>query len=402
MGRSNRVTGQKPPPPPRPPPPPPPALSVCVSRFALLLPHTRHAALRSLVETIKKKTGRPARLSPPLVGGGLCRPTSSSSGPPSTRPAAFGLGGGNNKKPASNSDAMASAAAEAEAAAAKVGQPVSDAAAALSAEVAAEAAEAGAAAAAEVGASSALSPAPAAASLPPAPVRSAGPGKGSQARGSAEEAGLSVQQFARQLQQQQQQQRRPTTLAGRRARGFARVLLYAGVAYALLSLGAAVMRVARRANSPRQQRLRTVDRNKRVVETLNAVFLNASASPDSSASSSSSAAVTSLTPALMRKLRSETGFSAPEVFRKYLWYLLRERRFDSTAVADLVALRNALELSDADVASAIKERAQRIYDKVRSWRERERERRVGDGEIVIFFSTPRPRPLLIEQKISKL
>ena len=155
-------------------------------------------------------------------------------------------------------------------------------------------------------------------------------------------------------------------------------ILYAGVAYALLSLGAAVMRVARRANSPRAQRLRTVDRNKRVVETLNAVFLAAPSAPDapastSSSSSFSSAAAVGLTPALMRKLRSETGFSGAEVFRKYLWYLLRERRFDSTAVADLVALRRALELSDEEVASALKERAQRIYDKVRTRGRRGRE-----------------------------
>ena len=35
-----------------------------------------------------------------------------------------------------------------------------------------------------------------------------------------------------------------------------------------------------------------------------------------------------------------------KVFRKYLWFALRERRFDGEAVADLVALRAALGLSD--------------------------------------------------------
>ena len=35
-----------------------------------------------------------------------------------------------------------------------------------------------------------------------------------------------------------------------------------------------------------------------------------------------------------------------KVFRKYLWFGLRERRFDGEAVADLVALRAALGLSD--------------------------------------------------------
>lgn len=299
-----------------------------------------------------------------------------------TRPAAFGLGGGgsNNKnsKPSSTGDAMASAAAEAEAAAAKVGEAAasaSEAAEALAARVAEEAAEAG------VGASSALAPAAAPAavaapaasspSLPSASVRSAAAGRGARAR-SVEGKKDGILSLLPQLGRQPAPSRRPTTLAGRRARGLARALLLAGVAYALLSLGAAVMRVARRANSPRAQRLRTVDRNKRVVESLNEVFLAATDSASSASSSSSSA----LTPALMKKLRSETGFTGPEIFRKYLWYLLRERRFDSTAVADLVSLRSALALTDAEVASAIKERAQRIYDKVR---EKERERKREEG-----------------------
>lgn len=354
---------------PLPPHPLPPA-----AHRALCIESSKYSKSKS---TRKKNAGRrpsfpsSSSSSPPLS----CRPNTSSRGLPArrpllTRPAAFGLGGGGSKKPStSNSnktgDAMASAAAEAEAAAAKVGESVSEAAEALAAEVAAEAAEAGAAAS---GASSALSPAApapvaaastkeaAATSLPPAPVRSAGGRARGESRNAEGGKTLSLPRFA-------QQQRRPTTLAGRRARGLARVLLYAGVAYALLSLGAAVMRVARRANSPRAQRLRTVDKNKRVVQTLNAVFLAAGAPADAASTSSSSAGL--LTPALAKKLKAETGFSGPEVFRKYLWYVLRERRFDSTAVNDLVALRQALALSDEDVASALKERAQRIYDKVR-------------------------------------
>jgi len=43
--------------------------------------------------------------------------------------------------------------------------------------------------------------------------------------------------------------------------------------------------------------------------------------------------------------------------------MLRERKFDVDAVADMVALKGALGLSDADVAEALRERAQRIYDK---------------------------------------
>ena len=51
----------------------------------------------------------------------------------------------------------------------------------------------------------------------------------------------------------------------------------------------------------------------------------------------------------MRALRMRTGFSEGELFRKYLWYLLRERKFDADAVADLLHLRAALALTDEQV-----------------------------------------------------
>lgn len=63
----------------------------------------------------------------------------------------------------------------------------------------------------------------------------------------------------------------------------------------------------------------------------------------------------------MQALRLKTGFSPVEIFRKYVWYLLRERKFDQDAVDDLVALKQAAGLSDAEVAEAVRERAQRVY-----------------------------------------
>ena len=47
----------------------------------------------------------------------------------------------------------------------------------------------------------------------------------------------------------------------------------------------------------------------------------------------------------------KTGFTATEIFRKYLWYLLRERKFDEDAVADLSALRSVLAMRDEEVCS---------------------------------------------------
>ena len=46
---------------------------------------------------------------------------------------------------------------------------------------------------------------------------------------------------------------------------------------------------------------------------------------------------------------SPAGFTSVEVFRKYLWFLLRERQFDEGALDDLVALKAALGLSDEEV-----------------------------------------------------
>ena len=49
---------------------------------------------------------------------------------------------------------------------------------------------------------------------------------------------------------------------------------------------------------------------------------------------------------VVRGLKGRSGFSAVEIFRKYLWYVLRERKFDEDAVADLALLRNALSMTD--------------------------------------------------------
>lgn len=54
-------------------------------------------------------------------------------------------------------------------------------------------------------------------------------------------------------------------------------------------------------------------------------------------------------PGVLRSLGTTTGFKPEEIFRKYLWYLLRERKFDHSAVDDVVYLKNAMGLSDEQV-----------------------------------------------------
>ena len=50
-----------------------------------------------------------------------------------------------------------------------------------------------------------------------------------------------------------------------------------------------------------------------------------------------------------RSLQSKTGFKGGEIFRKYLWYLLRERKFDQEAVNDVVYLKSVLNLNEDQV-----------------------------------------------------
>lgn len=96
------------------------------------------------------------------------------------------------------------------------------------------------------------------------------------------------------------------------------------------------------------KRTRTVQKNKLVIDELNAYL------PDNRETLRGSS---------ITSIRLRTGFTPTEIFRKYLWYLLRERTFDNEALADLIELKSCLGLSDVEVADALKERASRIFEK---------------------------------------
>lgn len=126
------------------------------------------------------------------------------------------------------------------------------------------------------------------------------------------------------------------------------------VGYSLLALAAfvggsfvlAVFRVAGRRLGPGNKRGRTVNKNKAVVTEL-AKFLPANRA--------------GLTPAAVLALRLRTGVAPAKMFSTFLWFTLRDRKFDPDAVADLVALKAALGLRDADAAAVLKERAARVF-----------------------------------------
>ncbi|KAG2428421.1 hypothetical protein HXX76_011541 [Chlamydomonas incerta] len=133
-----------------------------------------------------------------------------------------------------------------------------------------------------------------------------------------------------------------TTLPGK--------LVLGALGAALLgSIGLAVARAYEKANTARAKRMRQIDRNRELVDGLNKYLLAGNRA--------------GLTPGELRRLQRASGFTAVEVFRKYLWYLLRERKFDQGAVEDLVALKTGLGLSDADAGEALRERSARVYDK---------------------------------------
>eukprot|EP01025_Chloroclados_australasicus_P046564 TRINITY_DN5133_c1_g1_i6.p1 TRINITY_DN5133_c1_g1~~TRINITY_DN5133_c1_g1_i6.p1 ORF type:complete len:379 (-),score=31.16 TRINITY_DN5133_c1_g1_i6:212-1348(-) len=70
-----------------------------------------------------------------------------------------------------------------------------------------------------------------------------------------------------------------------------------------------------------------------------------------------------LTAGKLRTLAFRTGFSATEMFRKWLWYVLRERKFDQEALDDLIYLKNKLRLTNEQVAQALRARCERIEKK---------------------------------------
>jgi hypothetical protein len=135
--------------------------------------------------------------------------------------------------------------------------------------------EAPAAPAPEAAAPAAAAP-EASAAAPPPPPPPAGPGAAASAAAARLRAASPVAFFA---------------LAG--------AAVFVGATFA-----AAVVRAALRGVGPRAQRRRKVGKNRAVVDALNE-FLPANRA--------------GLTPAALRSLRFRTGYSAEEVFRKYLW-----------------------------------------------------------------------------------
>lgn len=110
----------------------------------------------------------------------------------------------------------------------------------------------------------------------------------------------------------------------------------------------ALVRTVSKGFSKQGRRNKTVNKNKLIIQELEKYL------PEDR---------DSLNGGVITGLRLRSGFSPTEIFRKYLWFLLRERKFDNDALADVIALKNALSLSEKDVSEALNERASRIFEK---------------------------------------
>lgn len=108
------------------------------------------------------------------------------------------------------------------------------------------------------------------------------------------------------------------------------------------------VKVFRKAITPRAKRKRKIDRNRFVVETIDGFLPERRQDLDEKA---------------MHGLKKASGFTNLELFRKYLKYLLNERKFDAEAVADVIHLKRVCRLKDEEVVEAINETGESVFKK---------------------------------------
>uniref|UniRef100_A0A7S0V9P8 Armadillo-like repeats domain-containing protein n=1 Tax=Polytomella parva TaxID=51329 RepID=A0A7S0V9P8_9CHLO len=127
-----------------------------------------------------------------------------------------------------------------------------------------------------------------------------------------------------------------------------RFLLSGGCLLLFSTLMIAARRVHRSVSSPGSKRRRLVNDNARLIESLGKYLPGHRGG---------------LTRGVAQGIQRSCHCTAVEAFRKYLWFVLRERPFDENALLDLAKIKEAFAMTDDEVVEALKERAQRIYDK---------------------------------------
>ncbi|CAM0903686.1 unnamed protein product [Alopecurus aequalis] len=117
-------------------------------------------------------------------------------------------------------------------------------------------------------------------------------------------------------------------------------LAYVGVSFAL-----AVVRTYRKFTSPRTQKKKRVTKNIFLLKSLDELFQKGREAVDFPA---------------LQELMQKTGFDMDDVVRKYIRYTLNEKQFNPDVVVDLIHLRKASMLEDAEVAEILNEISRRI------------------------------------------
>ena len=114
------------------------------------------------------------------------------------------------------------------------------------------------------------------------------------------------------------------------------------------TLGWSMYKVYRRSTSRRAVRKKTVNKNVLVIERLKPFFPNERES---------------MTRNVAKGIARSTGFTTQEVFRKYLRYKMVEEPFTGAFVEDILALKNACELTPKQMSEILSESAARMVKK---------------------------------------
>ncbi|TVU15126.1 hypothetical protein EJB05_38629 [Eragrostis curvula] len=122
-------------------------------------------------------------------------------------------------------------------------------------------------------------------------------------------------------------------------------LLAVPLAYVGVSFVVAVVRTVRRFTSPRTKKKRRVGKNIFLLKSLDELFQKGREAVDYPA---------------LQDLMQKTGFDMDDVVRKYIRYTLNEKPFNPDVVVDLIHLRKASMLEDAEVAEILNEISRRI------------------------------------------
>lgn len=118
-------------------------------------------------------------------------------------------------------------------------------------------------------------------------------------------------------------------------------LAYVGITFVL-----AFVRTVKKLRSPKAVKKRLVNKNATLLKDLDGLFLEKNAGQ--------------LQYSDLKELTKRTDFTMNEILRKYIRYVLNEKPFNPDVVVDLIRLRKATQLEDAEVAEVLNEVSRRI------------------------------------------